>query len=421
MLSTTETPGCFMGRKLILLTILLLCSAVTYVVPAAAQNYTIIHNFAAGDFPNAGVTLNAATNLYGNAGEQTVYRMRKMGANWLFFPLYEFNGLDGEQPAGRITLGADGTVYGAAQLGGIFDCGNQRNEACGLIFHMQPSATTCETFSCYWTETPLYQFDPVNHSGDGWSPNGGLTFDSAGNIYGTAQAGGTGDSGTVFVLSPSQGGWTETTIHTFNFFIDGGPPNGNLVIDRGGNLIGTTQAGSHPGCGGEGCGVVFELTPTSSGWVETILHEFAPGVGYYTIGGLISDAAGNLYGTTLIGGTNGGPTGGGTVFELTPSNGSYTFQVLHNFTGAADQYGPIGLLAIDSSGNLYGATLDEGAFGLGSVFKLTNNGGQWIYSDLHDFTGDGENPADGPTVDPSGNLYGTAYPGGNGVVWEITP
>ena len=421
MLSAPKTLCCSVGRKLILLTILLLYSAVTYVVPAAAQNYTIIHNFGGQDFPNAGVTLNAATNLYGNAGEQTVYRMRKMGTNWLFFPLYEFNGLDGEQPAGRVTLGADGTVYGASQLGGITDCGNQGYYyGCGLIFHLQPSITVCQTSLCYWTETPIYQFDPVNHPGDGHSPNGGLIFDSAGNIYGTAQAGGTDDSGTVFVLSPSQGGWTETTIHSFQFSIDGGPPNGNLVIDRNGNILGTTQVG-----GGEGRGVVFELTPTSSGWVETILHEFSSDVGGYTIGGLISDAAGNLYGTTLIGGTNGGPTGGGTVYELTPSNGTYTFQVLHNFTGNPDQFGPIGILAIDSSGNLYGATEDQGAFGLGNIFKLTHNSGQWTYSNLHDFNGNGAYPKDGPTVDASGNLYGTAYGANDGcnpcVVWEITP
>ena len=168
MLSATKTLGCSVGRKLLLLTILLLCSAVTYVVPAAAQNYTVIHNFGGQDFPNAGVTLNVpAINLYGNAGEQTVYRMRKMGANWLFFSLYEFNGVDGEQPDGRVTLGADGTVYGASQLGGLFECGNQ-DYGCGLIFHLRPSIAICKTSLCYWTETPIYQFDPVNHPGDGY-------------------------------------------------------------------------------------------------------------------------------------------------------------------------------------------------------------------------------------------------------------
>ena len=418
MLNATETLGCSFGRKLLLLTISLLCLEVAYVAPAAAQQYTVIHNFTGQEYPNFGVTLNAADNLYGNAGYQTVYRMRKMGANWVFSEIYWFNGLDGGQPAGRITLGADGTVYGASQLGGITDCGNQGDYyGCGSIFHLKPSIVACKTSSCLWTETPIYQFDPVNHPGDGNSPQGGLIFDSAGNIYGTTQAGGLNNSGTVFIISPSQAGWTETVIHSFDFFSDGGDPNGNLVLDSNGNLIGTTESGARPGCEGQGCGVVFELTPTPSGWVETILHEFFPGPGYFATGGLITDAAGNLYGTTA----QGGPNGGGMVYELSPSNGTYTFQVLYNFTGNPEQVGPVGLLAMDSSGNLYGATEYQGAFGLGNVFKLTHNSGQWTYSDLHDFNGNGAYPKDGPAVDANGNLYGTAYEGGAGVVWEITP
>jgi hypothetical protein len=127
VLSATETLGFSMGRKLLLPITLLLCSAVVCVVPAAAQTYTIIHNFTGGDDgsnPYAGVTLNAATNLYGAAGRRAVYRMRQMGTSWVLFPLYEFNGLDGAQLAGRVTLGADGSVYGASQLGGIVECSN---------------------------------------------------------------------------------------------------------------------------------------------------------------------------------------------------------------------------------------------------------------------------------------------------------
>ena len=240
-----------------------------------------------------------------------------------------------------------------------------------------------------------------------------------GNIYGTAQAGGFNNSGTVFILSPSSGGWTETTIHSFDFFVDGGPPNGNLVLDRNGNLIGTTQAGSRPGCGGEGCGVCIQTDSVGLGRDHPA--RIFPELGITQFGGLIADAVGNLYGTT---GT-GGPNGGGMVYELSPSNRTYTYQVLYNFTGIPDQFGPVGILAIDSSGNLYGATEDQGVFGLGNIFKLTHNSGQWTYSDLHDFNGNGAYPKDGPTVDASGNLYGTAYGANDGcnpcVVWEITP
>jgi uncharacterized repeat protein (TIGR03803 family) len=145
-----------------------------------------------------------------------------------------------------------------------------------------------------------------------------------------------------------------------------------------------------------------------------------------SVGGLVMDAEGNLYGNTSGGGTG----GGGTVFELSPSGGGWTFSVLASFSGLNDE-GPAGSLAFDSAGNLYGTTSGEGAYGQGSVFKLTRSGGQWTYTDLHDFTDgdDGAAPPVGVTIDSSGNIYGVAEFGppcslseqGCGVVWEITP
>jgi uncharacterized repeat protein (TIGR03803 family) len=202
------------------------------------------------------------------------------------------------------------------------------------------------------------------------------------------------------------------------------------VMDRSGNLIGTTQIGGANDCNGPACGIIFELMHTSNGWVASTVHTFTNGSdGAFPYGGLISDTSGNLYGSTTTGGVN----GGGTVYELTPSNGSYTFQVLHSFTGAGDGFGPgpMGILAIDGSRKLYGTTSDEGVFNSGTVFKLTFSGGNWIYTDLHDFTrgSGGSVPYDGPTLDGTGNLYGTtifggtgtACSGGCGVVWELTP
>jgi uncharacterized repeat protein (TIGR03803 family) len=136
-------------------------------------------------------------------------------------------------------------------------------------------------------------------------------------------------------------------------------------------------------------------------------------------GGLMRDSAGNLYGTTLTGGDN----GGGTVYELSPSNGGWTFTTLYNFSGNG---GSFAVLIMDAAGNLYGTTIGDGAYGQGNVFKLTPSNGSWIYTSLHDFTGgsDGSQPYGQVTLDANGNLYGTASIGGpdnKGVVWEITP
>jgi len=141
---------------------------------------------------------------------------------------------------------------------------------------------------------------------------------------------------------------------------------------------------------------------------------------------VVLDQAGNLYGATATGGSG----GGGTVYELSPSGGGWTFSLLYSFTGQGYDPGPSDTLTLDAAGNLYGTTYGGGAFGYGAVFKLTHNGGSWMFTDLHDFTSgsDGANPVGGVTFDANGNLYGTASQGaggacplGCGVVWKITP
>ena len=391
------------------------------VKPAQAQTYTVLHNFSGGldgSDPTAGLTLIGTGNLFGGAGPNAVFRVRQISQGWVFTPIFEFNGTDGEYLAGRLSAGPDGTLYGASSGGGLPQC--MGDGGCGLIFSLRPTASICASFACPWTESVLYQFDPISRI-DGYRPTGGLIFDASGNIYGTTALGGMFGAGTVFQLTPSQAGWTETVLYNFGQSqSDGTSPNGNLVIDRAGNIIGTTAGGGDPDCG---CGTIFQVTHNGSGWTETILHAFTfQPDGAYPSGGLISDAAGNLYGGTRLGGSS----LGGAMYQLMPSNGGYTFQVLYSFTSTADFEGPVGIPAVDSNGSVYAATWSQGANGQGNIFKLTPGNGGWIYTDVYDFADPsrGLNPPDGPTLDPSGNLYGTAAVGGthsSGVVWQLTP
>jgi uncharacterized repeat protein (TIGR03803 family) len=260
-----------------------------------------------------------------------------------------------------------------------------------------------------WKEKVLYRF---KGGSDGAVPySGDLVFDRAGHLYGTTLYGGAEGCygvgcGTVFMLTPSDGGWTKNTIHVFVGPPDHGTaPTSGVVFDKGGNLYGTAR------------GVVYQLAPSASGWTEKILYDTHA----CTFGGLVFDQDGNLYGTTC---GDGGPDGGGTVFRLRPSNGSWTYTLLHQFSGSG--YGPISSLTLDRAGNLYGTTYRNGAYGAGSVFKLTRSGRSWTYTSLYDFTGgnDGCYPAGSVALDANGNIYGTTEWGGmygGGVVWEIMP
>jgi uncharacterized repeat protein (TIGR03803 family) len=250
---------------------------------------------------------------------------------------------------------------------------------------------------------------------DGAYPIGQLVFDPSGDIYGTTfdylQF---GSLGTVFELTPSGGGWTKSNVHRFDGS-DGQYPTAGLIFDQSGNLYGTTYYG-----GTHGYGAVYQLTPSGSGWTENLLYSFQNGNdGADVAAGLTFDNSGNLYGATSAGGSG----GGGTVFELTSSGGHWTPNVIYSFAGSG---GPASSLVMDTAGNLYGTTVQDGAYRAGNVFKLTSSGGGWTYTDLYDFTGgsDGANPFGGVTLDANGNLYGTTESGGAngaGVIWEITP
>jgi uncharacterized repeat protein (TIGR03803 family) len=220
-----------------------------------------------------------------------------------------------------------------------------------------------------WGEEVLHHFCSWSNCRDGDGPFAGLILDGSGNLFGTTEDGGgnCGACGVVFELTPtSGGGWKETVLHAFdNNGKDGYTPgDGALLMDGSGNLYGTTEVG---GCCG---GTVFKMTPGSKGhWTETILYNFKPGAsGWFPTAGVVMDKAGNLYGTTDDGGTSSCDCG--LVYKLAPANGKWTYTVLHRFSGA-DGAVPAGNLTLDDKGNLYGGTVLGGGTGNGVIFELT--------------------------------------------------
>jgi uncharacterized repeat protein (TIGR03803 family) len=256
------------------------------------------------------------------------------------------------------------------------------------------------------TETVLYSFLPGTT--DGNSPAAGLVIDKQGNLYGTTFSGGTyGFGGTVFKLSPNG---TETILHNFGGASDGVRPQAALIRDGRGNLYGTTVVG-----GAYGNGTVFEITASGT---ESVLHSFAQNTsdGGFPQAGLIMDSRGNLYGTTVYGGAS----AYGTVFRIGPEG---TETVLHNFGNKSDGQNPYGSLVMDNKGILYGTTYGGGALRAGTVFKLSPNGAEWVLHSFDPKLGDGELPIAGLLLGANGNLYGTTAFGGSsgaGTVFEIS-
>jgi uncharacterized repeat protein (TIGR03803 family) len=245
-----------------------------------------------------------------------------------------------------------------------------------------------------------------------------LTRDKAGNLYGTTTAGGANGNGTVFELSNKGGVWTEQVLYSFGTDGDGATPVAGVTLHKG-DLYGTTSAG-----GSAGYGTVFQLTKSQSGWAETVIYNFQmQSDGGIPYAGLTFDRAGNLYGAATEGGN--GSDAGGTIFELAPSNGGWTFTVLYSLPGWGIS-GTFRDLYLDASGNIYATTHCDGTYESGTVYELTLSNGTWTYNSLYVFTGgsDGQYSFSNLVFDKQGNLFGTtnvAGANGFGVIFEITP
>jgi uncharacterized repeat protein (TIGR03803 family) len=390
-----------------------------FVTEASAGTLKVIHNFNGTDgiWP-AGVIFDGSGNLYGIAieggsgGLGLAFELTPTASgHWNDKTLVEFNNTNGSYP-NPMVFDSAGNLYGTVELIGP--------HGTGAVFELSP------TTDGHWGEKILYAMK----KSQGLYPEASVTFDASGNIFSTAFGGGAYDKGSVFELSPTTPGhWRETTVQSANG-TDGQTIQCNLVFDTAGNLYGTTYQG-----GANNKGTVWELTPQPDGtWTETILYNFtgqADG-GFPPGGGVIFDAAGNLYGTT----SKGGASGKGTVFELSHNGGgTWSETVLYAFKGGTDGSVPsFSTLTFDKVGNLYGETAAGGVGGMGScatagcglVFELSpTGGGSWTETVLHRFHGtDGQGPWQGLVLDTAGNIYGTTQYGGAhdyGTVFEIKP
>ncbi len=470
------------------------CGTVFEVSPNGSGGWTEqvllrFYNATIGWNLSSGVYLSADGQLFGETwngpGSQgSLYALTPNSGQWNYTLVSNFSDTDGSAPETALVADSKGNLYGTTFAGGTSDL--------GAVFELSP------TSKGKWNETMIYSFPeghPVNGTIYPTAQPSSLIVDTAGNLYGEAVGGGSKNDGMIYKLSPlPDGTWQETTLYSFLGGVGGTSPSGGLVMDSAGNLYGTTQYGGKGTIQGQrptGYGLVFELSPNGNGtWTEKTLYEFGgyPSDGSQSVGAVIFDSAGNLYGTTSQGGdgnctlTNGTVIGCGIAFELSPANGTWNETVLHSFLGGtSDGQLPLAGLVIDHSGNLFGTTVQGGynntqngpsgtvfelspeasggwkenliaefpdsdseaapagnlifdargnlysttaAYG-GSVFKLSpNSGGGWNFETLYAFGTEGGGPQAGVIFGPNGYLYGTtAFAGTHnaGFVFAITP
>jgi len=363
---------------------------------ATAQTLTILYSFtggADGSQPYSSLVMDSSGNLYGttavggSTGNGVLFKVDTSGKETV---LYNFQGgTDGANPWAGLTRDSAGNFYGTTEAGGT--------DGFGTVFKLNKTGKK---------KTVLYNFTGQNN--DGAYTFACLVQDAKGALYGTTYKGGSTGNGTVFKLSKTG---KETVLYSFQGGSDGENPYAGVIRDAAGNLYGVTF-----GAFGVGYGTVFKVTRAGK---EKVLHVFSGGAdgGYPYYGGVIIDNAGNLYGTTSFGGAH---QYFGVVYKVSKS-GKQT--VLYSFTGGADGGQPNAGLVMDAAGNLYGTTVAGGANGHGTIFEVTRKGKEKV---LYSFEGgtDAAVPDANLILDASGNLYGSSIAGGAygaGTVFKLTP
>jgi uncharacterized repeat protein (TIGR03803 family) len=340
--------------------------------------------------------------------------------SWIEHVVYAFGEPSGEScPLSGIAIAPSGTLYGTASGCGI---GNQN----GAVYSLERDGSR-------WVKHTLYSF---KGSRDASYPQSGVTLGAAGKVYGVTPSGGDNDfcqdCGTVYVVQPQGGGYVERVLHRFLGGTDGKFPLGTLLRGADGSLYGTTIEGGGTRClSGQGCGTVFKLTAGPNGFNETILYAFKGGHdGASPLGGVIADPHGVLYGATYEGGYTPCVSSCGTIFKLTPSGSGYSESIVYRFRGGGDGAYPFAGLVMGQAGAIYGTTMSFGKpyqRHYGTVFKLAPGGDRFTETTINRFKGgvDGESPRAGVIIGPNDVLYGTTIGGGDaagdGTVFSLTP
>jgi hypothetical protein len=344
---------------------------VAFELVRSGSNYRerVLHDFGGpsdGIYPEAAPTLGAGGAIFGTTsvgGSEdcrscgTAYELTLQAGKYGERVIHYFGKeLGSDLRYSSLVAGKDGALYGVAPIGGPSHC------ACGTVFKLEPAGT-------HYRGVLLHAFGGI----DGSEPLGPLLVGNGGKIYGATYVGGgstcniSGNGcGVVFSIERTANGYKERILHVFGGGTDGADPDGQLIADSAGTIYGTTEDGGGPGCMGDGCGIVYSLTPSRAGYRETVLHRFQGGTGgSYARGGLVFGPNGMLFGTT-----GGGPQGG-TIFEMVPSKHRYRTSIVHTFSGPNDGYAPESGLTVAPDGTIYGTTLLGGKYGVGTVFKFT--------------------------------------------------
>lgn len=400
------------------LLVILLMMALT--VSLSASSSQVIYSLGGdedGEYPDTDLVVDSAGNIYGTTVQGgdfsggTVFQLTPSGTGYVHTVLYNFtSGPDGGQPYKGVTLDSQGNLYGTTVIGG--SGGICAGEGCGVVYKLTKNGST-------WTQSVIYNFTGRN---DGYEPGSGVTFDTAGNLYGTTPVGGAKGAGVIYELSPSGSSWTFKLIHTFTGGNDGsGGSAGRLLLDAAGNFYGVCTVG-----GANGAGTAYKLSLVQGVWKFQTLYAFkgTPDAGF-PYSALSMDSSGNLYGTTYYAGAN----NLGSVYQLSKKGSTWTENLLYSFKGGSDGASPIGNVNVDPSGNLYGTTSEGGAArcSCGTIYMLTlPRGGNWTESIVYRFknTPDGGFAYNGMTPDGAGHYVGATVHGGTageGAFYQFTP
>ncbi len=416
----TLSAGARLRRKFLPATFAILCGVLqSGSLLNASYTFNPIFGFYSGPggaCPNGKALLVAPGQIYGTTyyGGTTdngiVYKLQlNNDGSFSETVIYSFTGgADGGNPTAGLKMDANGALYGTASTA-------NGGQATGVVFQLVPPVAPATT----WTYNVIHSFGGNN---DGADPNSSLIVGKNGSFWGTTVKGGTSGQGTVFQVTPpaAPGGmWTENVLYSFTGGADGGQPYAELAADSSNNLFGTAYTG-----GASNSGTVFKLAPPAKGkpaWTESTIYTFKGGAdGLNPLGGLVLTPTGALIGTTYLSDNS---NGDGVIFELTPSGTGYKQSVLITFDGT-NGANPSDTLVPDLKGNFYGSTGGAQAGTAGNLFKLTPSANvvhPYILSVMYTFTGGVDGQAALPSVSQSlmGAVYGTTFYGGPGGAGEV--